>query len=888
MKNARKYQSAVPRLTVNHIAAAMLKSGGKAWRGLAVGVFLSLFLISAMVMSVQGVTQAAKERVAQKLGYEECMLIDYPEMTDVQLRESGRFDQIGHVFVAAKLAEGERYFGWYDDTAATLLNRQVMEGRLPQAAGEIAVDQGLLEYLRTDAAVGDQIALNLTPIDGFAEARTCTLVGILADQPLDVNKWGSFGDRVMHFPSIVAAAEGNGFSSGRLAVHRVMTLARGVSMGSVMKNNWEQYGECMFCIDELGNLAHWYSGIDGITAYLNTTTLLVILLGLSLVLSAGVGVAQAMESQLARRLEEIGMLRAVGATRRQIRRIFGRQTWLLALGLAPFSVALGCGFAWGLSRAFPGTVAFRPTWGVLAPMLALSILCVWLSSSLPLRRAARVMPMSVIRDTRLLRKAKRVKGREAFRPALLLLERLREGANGVGYEIHNEDGFNWFQPTFSDGDAAGRFLTEGDVSQLRALPHVKDVVTRRTLSVNLLMDEVTDYLTLSNEYLAEDADWTWMGWAEENDAYRARASLVQEYLGTDKTLAQLSLRAMAMTREMVGALEGLVSEGRVDLDALDAGREVLVLAPTVCQMENGEGATRTSETNARRYFRNWTMTHRWENDVFHAGDTLDMVQLMGRSPEELLDDYIAYSGLDAAPEDFMAWIESCQRRDVSAKIGAVLKEGPSEYMDPLGLPIGTECCLITTEKGMRAMGLYPRTMDYVAMYLDGAVDEETGTYLSGRVNAIAARAESVYVYDGVAADRRRREQLTQTTLAFAAMALMFFAVTVGLVSGNASRRIRADQRMIGTLRAVGADERVLLKCYGSQIGVGLAAGLLTALALALVLFALPSGLPMGARALSVGAMVALAGLCLAFCVLALRVSLRETMGKSIVENIREL
>ena len=163
----KKYKSTIPRLTINHVAAAMLRNSRQAWRSLALGIFLSLFLISAMVLSVQGVVLAGKEKTSQLMGYEDCLLMDYPEVTDARLRESGRFAEIGHVTAAARLADGERYLGWYDETAAQLMNRRVMEGRMPETSEEIAIDQGMLEYLRTDAGLGDEISLDLVPIDGL-------------------------------------------------------------------------------------------------------------------------------------------------------------------------------------------------------------------------------------------------------------------------------------------------------------------------------------------------------------------------------------------------------------------------------------------------------------------------------------------------------------------------------------------------------------------------------------------------------------------------------------------------------------------------------------------------------------------------------------------------
>ena len=83
------------------------------------------------------------------------------------------------------------------------------------------------------------------------------------------------------------------------------------------------------------------------------------------------------------------MLRAVGATKKQIRRIFGREALLLALIVSPLAMLAGCGAAWALEQAAPTLFLFSPSWWLLLPVLALSMLVILLSSWLPLRRASR-------------------------------------------------------------------------------------------------------------------------------------------------------------------------------------------------------------------------------------------------------------------------------------------------------------------------------------------------------------------------------------------------------------------------------------------------------------------------------------------------------------------
>ena len=68
--------------------------------------------------------------------------------------------------------------------------------------------------------------------------------------------------------------------------------------------------------------------------------LLVTILGVALVVMAGMGIANAFAVNLAARRRQIGMMRALGATSRQLRRIYGREALVIALATAPASVAL--------------------------------------------------------------------------------------------------------------------------------------------------------------------------------------------------------------------------------------------------------------------------------------------------------------------------------------------------------------------------------------------------------------------------------------------------------------------------------------------------------------------------------------------------------------------
>lgn len=110
-------------------------------------------------------------------------------------------------------------------------------------------------------------------------------------------------------------------------------------------------------------------------------------------------ILNALSMSLAQRMHEIGILRAVGMTHRQARRMVLAEAWLLGLAGAAGGIALGLALAWGVMRAM-GTlqdVPFEvPWWGlVLSPLLGLAVTTA--GALQPARQAGRVAPMAAIR-----------------------------------------------------------------------------------------------------------------------------------------------------------------------------------------------------------------------------------------------------------------------------------------------------------------------------------------------------------------------------------------------------------------------------------------------------------------------------------------------------------
>ena len=919
------------RLSVNRIAAAGLRADQRGYRAMAAGIFLSIFFIATLCQCAWGVYVAAVQGVRARMGQADAFYFDADEYSDADIMDEGSFDRLGHIAMTAQA--GGLYIGSYDETAASIMDRRYASGRAPEKAGEMAAEKSFLDHLSIAAEIGESFELTVTPIDGLSETRTYTLTGVLEEQTarFDWDSVAYFSEtRFCTLPSALVSQEEAPFASGRVVTQRVMTLKRGVSLEKALARNFDEDGHLtaplLIGLTDFGRLTvsgGFFSWNDGFSDEEVTTLFTMLaLLGGSLLLACCVGIAGAMEGQLARKTEEIGMLRAVGATRRQIRRIFGREAWLVALVMAPVSIACACLAVWGMSRAFPSLIAFDIQPVILVPIALMSVACIVISAFVPLRRASRVMPMGVLRDTHLLRRIGRVKSRDRYHPARLIawrqnrLHPLRPlGAGALtglmlvcmlsalslfsqmsDQVIRSNAAFSaYFYMDYATTNSyytmlPERALSAGDIAQIEALPGVKKARERSAANVCWITDSAPSYLTnadlytysylLSEEELLRRAhtqddaqlydylDTSDEGMIEIRREAAETNERVRRETGAEAGEALVPLGLMVLDDEALRSYASDVAEGAIDLDAINRGEQVLLCAPdryVRIEMKNGKviGARMSNKP-----FQGATLIAHNDGD-FSAGETFELMLLTG--PEA---DFTAQSA-----EGFYAGLEE---RRAAVTIGAVLNNTTSLYgMD-------SAVTLFTTRRGLNAMGFSMDRVDSLDIYTEGAMSAEEEQALSESVESILRRADNMSFYDELQTARAARQQNAMVMTALLSVALLFFAVAVSMITGGVTRRIRADARMIGTLRAVGADAKTVAGCYRMQILLSIALGLLVGLACMIALLTSYYGRVWWMRIAAPACVLGFSALCYAACMLALRSRIRETISRSIVENIREM
>ena len=135
--------------------------------------------------------------------------------------------------------------------------------------------------------------------------------------------------------------------------------------------------------------------VSTFSSILQTFTLvLVAVAGISLSV-AGIGIMNVMLVTVSERTEEIGLLRALGATRGHILSVFLTESVLLAGVGGLVGIGVGLGFIKVLVFVYPAVPAHTPGWAIVAAA-AVSLVLGGLFGVMPARRAARMDPMMAL------------------------------------------------------------------------------------------------------------------------------------------------------------------------------------------------------------------------------------------------------------------------------------------------------------------------------------------------------------------------------------------------------------------------------------------------------------------------------------------------------------
>lgn len=277
---------------------------------------------------------------------------------------------------------------WHETPAADGLDgARIVEGRAPQADDEVVVDPATAS--RGGHAVGGKVTFS-TPLDGL---RHYTLVGI-GGPAAGATAGASLAyftlpeaQRIVHtdFTSVwIQTDQGADVAAVARAAAELLPAGFSASTGTELAAQTEEL-------------------LDVGLGFVNT--FLLVFAGIALLVAALL-ILNTFSILVAQRAQEIALLRAVGATRRQVRDSVLAEALLVGLVGATIGLGVGYGLAVGIMAALSafgvdlGAVTPALTWPAVAASYGIGVGVTALAVLPPARHAARTRPIEALAEAR--------------------------------------------------------------------------------------------------------------------------------------------------------------------------------------------------------------------------------------------------------------------------------------------------------------------------------------------------------------------------------------------------------------------------------------------------------------------------------------------------------
>lgn len=922
------------KLTVNTLARGNLKMRRKQYTLLIIGIIFAMVFSSGILFFISCMRTSSQERIYRMVGRQDSLFMNMQE-SDFQSEEAkGLFKQVSFAHVIA-YAYRDGYeendgtaVGWLDADAKELSNQTLTEGRMPEAEGEIAAEKDALVRLGYDQiAVGDTLTLLTKAANGsgYQEEPTetvYTLVGILENKR-QAMEWVGYGYEYidLYVPAFFVADDTKPAAGGKeLLDAYVLDIDKSTEewserFNTFMDKSETDYGQYVSDFNFILYSGIAYAAGDNVRSSL----IISIFLTAVLLIVSGLVIINSFNTNLRERRTQIGLLRAVGTTRRQIVNIFGREAFMIALICIPVSLLLSYLIVRGITLLLGDGFVFKPPLWVLPVSAVVGFVFVMLAALIPLIRGARISPMQAIRNVDMSYKMKKrkIRSQSSFRvPALLasrnltfyrgkqvivsimLILTVLLSCFGLSETQNMSRTFtsyiNDYLLSFSMGTGYS-FCNVGaddigyseDVRHKILLsPYVASTTGLKTAEINFLPRPMDDYSRLLTYMSPNVYNWLDSGFTEENyrEVYEQNYSYIyqdaQRVFQYDRTI--LDSEITAVDTSLLKLLEPHVVEGKINIDKLNTGEEIILIAPETLSLylSTGKYSGGESFTSLLVDVKQYDDIHYLETykNPYHAGDTIDLSSVY----------------VDALSGDEQFFPSEYVRKDHTVTVGAVLNEIPDEFIRALDYryfsigPLG----FMTTFSGMTTL-VGDVSYDVLTATLKQACTQEVDEYMMNYLDGICSGAPYHNISSNYSYGIQQRQSRNMFFIIIVSVIILFFSAAASIINNSLTAGIRENKREIGTLRAVGTGMRELSQMYIRQLlsmflwgyGIGLGAYALLHGVLKLVdqFYEIGYDLPFSILP------TALFGLVLfAICACNLLIKLRQLTKFSIVENIREL
>ncbi len=936
------------KLTFNSLAFGNLKHRKKQYTLLVIGIILSMVFSSGFVFFVSSAVTSAIETHNYKYGKQSEIVTNVVTNDSLEAVLNKTYEDHGymHILGAITTVDSEidlgTAVGWLDEDGKELYYQSLAEGKMPQKKNEIAIEKSALIRLGGTYKIGDKITFDLYVQNGAKRSekpikKEYVISGILNDKRSNIGR--QHDGQAFELPAAFVADNSQVELGGKESLHCLILSddeegSLGTYITELRKTMGSENGDGTGIFTTGGyELSYTIADMFGVDA----PFLLMLVFVAVLALVSNIGIINAFSTNLKERKKQIGLLRSVGATRRQIIKIYGRESFIICLLCVPLSLLISV-FAVRMSVSIMGTnFVFKPSWWVLPLSAFFSICVVLLSSLIPLASASRISPMQAIRNIQINRKMKKkkIKTQNEFNPSKLLASRNIKlyknkqvltsiilavaifgsllgyaAISGVkknnriidyDYSVYAEYyEYQYRRLAYYENQVKG--FSDNDVQDVLYNSNVERVVTGKTTNGYILVDELTDYMRLCGytndvyqQKYSKKGDITPENYHKftednlENKAVKEKADIKGEVF---------PLSFYGVEEEYIESLNDAVTVGRIDIDKINSGEEIILLVPEYVELsawdyddESGpdiefEWSLKPSKNISKNQV---VLDSAKIGDEFKVNKEITLGWIGTEENEPVEYDYEGGEGKIKTGEFKHTKIET------DTKIGAIiyLPADISNLFYDYSFFSSSKPCIVTSVDGIDT---FTKNLPYLSMkvHLNQECNDEIEEEMMTLFDRLTAEMGSPSIYS--AYERAKSGETTAKTLLLiiTAVVALLFTLSGSLINNALTARIRESKKEIGTLRAVGASVKDISSSYIRQLLSVLGFGTI----LGFVAFALFYGIyclvfiSMGDTTddfiltfrETIVAVIALFGCCIGNVYF----KVKKEMKNSIVENIREL
>ncbi|MFD3826751.1 FtsX-like permease family protein [Streptomyces sp. NPDC058625] len=286
--------------------------------------------------------------------------------------------------VGPRTGASTRAVDWYAGERSVV---ELTSGRTPRGAGEAVLDADTADA--KDVATGDTLSVQAQP--GTFRVEIVGIAAFTATNP---------GTALLFLDPEVAAAELLGSADRATSIS--VEAAPGVSDEELGRRVTEALGAGTYQVEtadeQAATAAEELGGFLDVIKYVMLGFAgIAVLVGIFLIVNT-------FSMLIAQRTRELGLLRALGADRRQVRRSVLTEAVLLGLTGSTLGLAAGIGLAYGLIRLMSAfgmnlkTTEMVIGWVTPLTAYVVGVGVTFVAAYLPARRAAAVSPMAALAD----------------------------------------------------------------------------------------------------------------------------------------------------------------------------------------------------------------------------------------------------------------------------------------------------------------------------------------------------------------------------------------------------------------------------------------------------------------------------------------------------------